>query len=311
MKYRYIVILTFLILLVFVVFMLMRQEPLQGGLPEAQELPLQSESSSAVANPQTQKNASPPPSVLVESVYSEEPVAPATEASNFDVNIGNESYSILFDGEDITQEFKRAIIDDLNINFSHYTAFGFREIHPNDLEECQLYQRHVSYWLDRRDGQRDFSADILRENFGGAVKMGDSYQLIINQKLIDAYEQVFQLKADHSAAFSNADDFIELLKDKKFIDEIGSGKQQTARSLFLFEDKRPSVDLQELAEFLDKTEIRKPSVLDFELATYEGKDVIRFITLIDYGLGTDSLLKGYPEFIYMDGKWRIHFPRLP
>lgn len=313
MKYRNIVVFVLLILSVFVLFMLLRQKPLQKGLHAAQELPLQSESSSAVVNPRTQKNDfTTKEPVLVKSVHSEEPATSPSGSSGFNVNIGNESYSILFEGEDITQELKRAIITDLNLNFSNYTAFGFRKIHPRDLKRNQLYQMQVSYCLDRRGNeQRDFSADILRENFRGAVKVGDSYQFIINQKLIDAYEQAFQFKADHLVAFSNVDAFLELLKDENFINKVGSGTQGMAREIVLFEDNQSHNDSQELARFLDGVEIRNPSLLDFELATYKGRNVIRFITVIDYGKPvSEPLLKGYPQFIYMDGKWRIHWPQI-
>lgn len=315
MKYnRYIVISALLLLLALMGSILTRQRGVQEGAHETQELSVQFEPSSAIVNSQTQKNAfTIKEPVLVESIQSEESTTPPAGSSDFNVNIGNESYPILFEGEDVVLEMKQAIIDDLNLNLSHYEHMSFMKIPPEAEKEpeLQMYKTKVTHWLD--DGrQKNFFPDVVRSSFGGAVKVGDSYQLIINQKLINAYEQAFQFKENHLDAFSNANDFLGLLADKKAIYEVGSGNQQIARSIFLFEDNESYDDSQELARFLDEIEIRKPSILDFEAATYEGQEVIRFTTLVDFGEESgEPLLKGYPEFIYMDEKWRIHFPLLP
>jgi len=290
-KYRYIIVITTAFALVAVLLCMVKQQKDRNWSEQ-----------------ESSNNCAPICSVEIESATK------SKENFRFEVNIAGEEYPVFFEGQDISTELKQTIISDLALNMSHYDSITFMELSSERVEPAaQIYERKVTHWLDEGNQKRWFP-DTVERYFGGAVKVGNKYQLIIHEKLIKEYEQALELKRQHVAMFSKLDDFIDLLQDHKKLEEIAQDAKTIRSKLYFYNRNPPSTgeEYKKLITSCTNLWIRHPSLLEVkslgEVVMQDAlgsSDIFAFFTLVSDNQRNPKYMMKIPMGAYVNGKWRI------
>lgn len=227
------------------------------------------------------------------------------------LKIAGRKYPVFFESTDVPESLKSFIISDIELNLSHFKHITFSPIESEEAK--QVFHAPVTHILDE-GYQKRFYSEVFENYFGGAIMFGNTFQIVVHEKLIKAYEQAMEYQKAQSDMFKKLSLFLEQLKDKDFIAQIESNRN-IAQKLILFDVSPPSsYDYgRELSGLLKHGNIRKPSLLDFNNVTYNGKNAVRFSTLIKWqeSMSTEPFTKGFPQFLFLDENWFVYVPRLP
>jgi hypothetical protein len=229
------------------------------------------------------------------------------------IKIAGEDYDLLFESKsDLSNEAQEMISEDITLNLSHLTNINFRDVSQTRREPSQKYQRIISHWIDVGK-QKRFYPQAMEKYFGGAFIDKKSYVFIMHNDLIAKYINAFKFKIEHEKEFKELDDFLSIINSPSKLDEIAQSPK-VVRSMFFFPEK-PSQSYNYVREFLGlkQMHVRKPSLLDFNIMEYQGKEIVYFSTLTwSTETATETfIMKGFPLFAFVEGKWRIYVPKLP
>lgn len=246
---------------------------------------------------------------IISNSSNEQEKATSKQTKNDWIKIAGQKFTVLFEAPNVSIEMRKTIIADIELNFSHCTTVTVRSVTHNNLNQ-KKYIASVSHVLDIAPKGAGMIPDML-ETFGGAHQNGGHYQVVISESLSKAYEKAQQFKDTHNVMFQKLNEFIAQLKDKEFISKIEHGPKGIAKQYELFEDDPgQGYDYErEIVAFLKQVEIRKPSILDF-LSTKRGRtNVILCTTVITFA--NNEIIRGWPQFIYLEDQWKLFLPKLP
>ncbi len=230
------------------------------------------------------------------------------------VRVAGQEFPLLFETSGVSDVLKDAVIQDIELNLSHFTNIVFRDISGEPDDPAQIYHQTATYYLD--EGlQKRLYPDIFEKYFGGAILSNGQYHIIVHDELVKEYERALEFKAQHSVMFERLDEFLTRLRSEHFLKTI-ENDQKAAQSAF-FIDRTTSGNgfdyAHQLSGFLKNSTIRDPSILDFYPAeTYGEKEGFICIPLLIWpeSMTPEPIMKGSPLFIYIGEKWRIYTPRL-
>lgn len=224
------------------------------------------------------------------------------------LKIAGRKYPVFFESADVPESLKSFILSDIELNLSHFKHITFSPIESEEVK--QVFHAPVTHVLDE-GYQKRFYPEVFKNYFGGAIMYGDTFQIVVHEKLIKAYEQAMEYQKAHSDMFKKLSVFLEQLRDKDFIAKIESNIN-IAKKLIIFDVPPPSsYDYgRELSGLLKYGNIRRPSMLDFNNITYNGKNAVRFSTVIGWqeSMSTEPFVKGFPQFIFIDENWFVYVP---
>ena len=225
-----------------------------------------------------------------------------------EVTIAGKQYAIRFEKDDLSEETKRIIVDDLNLNMAHIKSFSFEYVG----EDEKVGGIPIAYIIDNVKPKRWYP-EQWRGSFGGAVKNGNVYALIIPNKLVVEYKKSIKLMNDHEVAFKKVGDFLSLLNSPDALDEIITDSQK-AKELSLRLNTSKDYGLSKRFSEMKKIRLRDPSILDFKLYNIKGGEHLVFCTLQYYLKDNGSVFeseKGALLYVYADGNWKIYNPFYP
>lgn len=249
----------------------------------------------------------------VESVDLQSSVEPDESSNSNQINIAGKNYPVLFEGQGVSSELKRTIIGDLALNLSHFQRIDFMELPPAEEEPAaQMYQQKITHWLDEGKQHRFFSGTV-EKYFGGAVRVGDTFQLVIHEKLVEEYKQAVAFREAHVRMFEKLDEFVRLLSDNKAIHSLAEGDVGVIRNLMYFHEIPEPVSDEEYKRGIRlwNVWVRPPSLLDVKTLGSFGRqdiaseDVYVFSTLISNAARDPEYLMKKPMGVFIDGEWRI------
>jgi hypothetical protein len=223
------------------------------------------------------------------------------------VTIAGKQYPIQFENTELSKEIKKVIVKDLNLNTAHFKSFSFAYVGENE----KIGTLHITYVIDNVEPAQWYP-EQLKGVFGGAIKSGDVYTLVVPNKLIDQYKKAIKFESAHSDAFDKADNFVVFLNDPFSKTKI---QDEDIYKKMIFD---PNLSARSSAKVffndLKRVVIRRPSILDFRTIKVNNKDMLSFSTLflsIDDSGNTLGCLRPFVLFVYINKEWRIHFPPAP
>lgn len=266
----------------------------------------------AVAETGTASNSIPTKQTVVVSgafAKEQEPVEFGRVETN-QIRVAGQEFTVLFEVSGVSGLLKRDILNDIELNLSHLDHIELRPLESDD--PGQLFRVTVTHVLDEGRQERLFPS-VLEKYFGGAILSEGSYQIVIHEELINAYERAVKYREDHPVMFRKLEVFLKQLRDMDFIAQIEHQKDTAER--FIAFDVEPSLSYdygRELSGLLKHGDIRRPSLLDFNSVVYNGENAVRFSTVIGWpeSMSTEPFTKGFPQFIYLDEEWRVYVPKM-
>lgn len=243
-----------------------------------------------------------------------QPIVDPVESSSNEINIAGKNYPVVFEGQSVPSELKRTIIADLGLNLSHFQRIDFMELPPEREEPAaQMYQQKITHWLDDGKQQRYFPGTV-EKYFGGAVKVGDNFQLIVHEQLVEKYKQAVKLRTERAEMFDKLDEFIKLLQNKEALDLLAKDSDASRSMLYFLGRPKPTSEAgyRTLVKSCSDLWIRPPSLLDVKplgdlvkQSVSSGQDVYAFSTLVcDAERNPENLMK-MPMGVFVEGKWRL------
>jgi len=217
--------------------------------------------------------------------------------------IAGKPYGIFFENTQLSREIKKIIIEDLNLNMAHLRSFSFLYIGKEKIGNIP-----INYVMGKIKPKRYYPKQL--KCFGGAVKDGENYTIIVPIKIINAYKKAIKLKKTNQDAFEKVNEFCFLLNSPAMIDEQIKDIKKT-RSLFFSSPFKKDQDFVNNLLKIKKIKIRKPSLLDFKIVEIKNRRYLSFCTLQHYlrdnGTTSESV-KGALLYIYEKGSWKIYNP---
>ena len=250
---------------------------------------------------------------LISTAFSELPRVEAQDNPTNLVRVAGQEFPLLFETPGISDALKDAIIHDVELNLSHFEHITLKKNISNEPENpSQTSQLIATHLLDEGRQER-FFPDVYEKYFGGVILSNGVASIIIRSELIKEYERALDFKAQNLAMFDRLDEFLSRLRSKEFLKAI-ENDSEVAQNTFFF-DRPPGKGYNyanELSGFLKTATIRDPSILDFRSHTYGEKEGVCCVTLITWPKDmSEPILKGFPQFVYIDGEWRLYMPYLP
>lgn len=228
------------------------------------------------------------------------------------LKVAGREFSVLFESSDVSDSLRNSILNDIELNLSHFTNVTLRDVSDEPQDPGQIYKETVGYILDEGKQKRLFP-EPLEKFFGGVVLRDGIYNVVVHKDLIREYEKAIAFRDRHPEMFKKAEAFLNSLRNSEELREMAADAEKS-KSLFFF-DKQPSpgVDFSRQLKGLMSIDVRDPSVLDFRVTSMRDKNVVIFKTLMRSKDGAEHefMEKDIPQFIYIDGEWRIYVPRLP
>lgn len=235
--------------------------------------------------------------------------------SNNQIFIAGGGYPVIFEEDNLPPELKRTIIADLTLNLSHLERIHFIEL-PSEEEEpaAQMYQNKVTHWLDDGPQQQRCFPDSVEKYFGGAVKTGDTFQLIIHEKLIEEYKAALKFRNSHEEMFKKLDIFVKMLSNRESILSLAEGDVGEIRRLMYFCGQPPPISDEEYRRDIRSWDlwVRPPSLLDVKplgdvvcQGVAMDKDIYAFSTLVSNAEREPEYLRKMPIGVFINGVWHI------
>jgi hypothetical protein len=253
---------------------------------------------------------------ILVSVRAQEKAPP--RAPGVTVTIAGEEFSLSFLPEDVPPEIKTVIADDLQLIVGRLDEATFEPIGDEDRSLYKKrYQAAVTHRLNFGD-QKQWLPKVLRTHFGVALKVADTYHLLVDRAVVDAYQEALRLKQSSSVMFSQVDDFLAKLQDPEKRRKIARDPQK-AREMFYFHTMEPwGRDEYYRSNLLPgpSATIRRPSLLEFTTlgALFREStepDIPAFLTVIQTREHGKEYVAKWPPFVYVEGHWHILVSPLP
>ncbi len=236
-------------------------------------------------------------------------------SSNNHIFIAGGGYPIIFEEDNLPAELKRTIIADLTLNLSHLERIHFIEL-PSEEEEpaAQMYQNKVTHWLDDGPQQQRYFPDSVEKFFGGAVKTGNTFQLIIHEKLIEEYKAALIFRNSHEEMFNMLDAFVKMLSNRESIRSLAEGDVGDIRSLMYFCGRPPPISDEEYKRDIRSWDlwVRPPSLLEVKplgdmvcQGAAMDTDIYAFSTLVSNAEREPEYLRKMPIGVFINGVWHI------
>lgn len=234
------------------------------------------------------------------------------------VTIAGEEFSLSFLPEDVPPETKTVIADDLQSIVTRLDEAAFEPIGDEDRSLYnKRYQAAVTHRLNFGE-QKQLLPKVLRKHFGVALKVPNTYHLLIDKAVVDAYQEALRLKQSRPVMFSQVDDFLAKLQDPEKRRRIARDPQK-AREMFYFYKMEPwRRDEYYRSNLLlgPTATIRRPSLLEFTTlgALFREStepDIPAFLTVIHTRDNGKEYVAKWPPFVYVEGHWHILVSPLP
>jgi hypothetical protein len=253
--------------------------------------------------------------ISVSVLAQEEVPGRATEPT---VTIAGDEFSLSFLPEDVQPETKAVIADDLQLILGRLDEATFEAFGDEDRS---LYEKRFQTTVTHRlklGEQKRWLPKVLRTRFGVAVKMADTYHLLVDKAVVDAYQDALKQKQKRPGIFTQFDEFLAKLQVPEKRREIARDPEK-AREMFYFHKMEP----WERDEYYRRNllpgpsaTIRRPSLLDFTtLGTILNEtiepDIPAVLTVIQTREGGKEYVAKWPPIVYVDGHWRILVCPLP
>ncbi|NQT93575.1 MAG: hypothetical protein HQ559_12515 [Lentisphaerae bacterium] len=241
-----------------------------------------------------------------------------TRPQEVTVTMAGQKFPLSFLAEDVPPETKAMIADDLQLTLGGLDEATFTEIADEHRSSyVNRYQAAVTHRLNLGE-QKQWLPKVLTARFGVAVKVADTYHLIVHQRVIDAYKEALQLKQRRPVMFNRVDDCLAKLQTPKKRQEIARDLRK-AREMFYFHKMEPWGRDEHYSRNLlpdPSATIRRPSLLDFTTlgALFRDSsvaDIPAFLTLFRTRKDGKEYVAKWPPFVYVDGQWRILVFPLP
>lgn len=282
------------------------------GVPPVSTVRTDVQRFTAVTNSEAPTSIPEEASTVVKIVGFQPVIQPEESPSGNQINIAGQNYPILLEGQSVSAELKQAIIDDLALNMLHFQRIDFMELPSEEEPAAQMYQQKISHWLDNGKQPRYFP-DAVEKYFGGAVKVGDTFQLIIHEKLTEEYRQALVLKKERKEMFEKLDEFVQMLSNKEAIRSLAQGNVNSIRSLMYFHGCPEPTSEEEYRRDIQSWDlwVRPPSLLDVKPLENivekggEGAGVYTFSTLISNVERDPVYLMKKSMGVFIGGEWRI------
>ena len=250
---------------------------------------------------------------LINAAFSELPRLETQDNPTNLIRVAGQEFPLLFETPDISDALMDAIIHDVELNLSHIEHITLQINISNEPEDSDQSSHLTATHLLDEGRQERFFPDVYEKYFGGVILSNGVASIIIRSELIKEYERALDFKAQNLAMFDRLDEFLSRLRSKEFLKAI-ENDSEVAQNTFFF-DRPPGKGYNyanELSGFLKTVTIRDPSILDFSPQTYGEKEGVLCLTLITWkDTSLDPVLKGFPQFVYIDGEWRLYMPYLP
>lgn len=235
-----------------------------------------------------------------------------TRSMEFAVTKAGEKFPLSFLAEGVPPETKRVIAEDLQLILGRLGEVNFEEIAHDDRSSClERYQVAVTHRLSLGD-QKQWLAKVLRTHFGVAIKVDNTYHLLVAKEVVDAYQEALGFKQRRPVVFSQFDEFLEQLQDPEKRRDIARDPQK-ARQIFYFHKMDPWREDEYYTRNLlpsHSATICRPSLLDFTTLDAILRDntesyIPAVLTLIQTREDDKEYVAKWPPFVYVDGHWRI------
>jgi len=229
------------------------------------------------------------------------------------VTIGGVEHLLLFEEPDIPMKTRTAIAADIQQIFAHLSTVPLKASADKERSHSERKYHMGRYWLTAPH-YKTWWPEVLRTYFGQGIRHGNTYYLIIHEKLSQEYREALKLKQAHSEEFEQFHEFLALFNDREARRQAAE-TMEGARGFFYFHDMEPSDDYGEYLEALGlahgtRMRIHPPSVLAFSIDKELGDALVTSCVFRYREADGDEYNQKMP-FIYYNGQWRMLVVRMP
>jgi len=259
---------------------------------------------------------------LIQAVRSQttsDPIPPAKAESKSvitdRIEIGGTNVFLLFEDKNLAHDWQKTIASDLerSLSCAKHVEWGLRS-RPLELRDITITHELRGWELD---GPGFELPEAIEKFFGAGIVVDGKPRLLLIQELIDAYKVALDLRKQYPVMFSEVDEFLALLADRKQLAELIQDQKKASNRIFYYKQSPPeSPDAyNELIAYAD-LRIQPPSILDIrplsELMQEDEKDntIFAFCALVLDKEYEKHMMK-IPLGAYVDGQWRILVVPMP
>ncbi|MDT8389714.1 MAG: hypothetical protein RRC34_04295 [Lentisphaeria bacterium] len=242
------------------------------------------------------------------------------EISQPEVRITGETYPLIFEGPELTDEQKRLVIMDWEYLLATVKKPVFLKVEtlPREdvVQKTRGFEHAVTHVLKLDEkSQRQWLPPILQQRLGVAVEIEGRYHLVIHPRVTAAYKEILSQKHPWPEMLKKLDAFMADLTDPAKRQVIANDPQK-AREMFFFYKMDPWDDDQAYTGiFLDDDArtctMRRPSLVEFKtmdkLLYVEDPTIadIPSCFILSHPDVPHPYVDRWPPIIFKDGKCRV------
>jgi len=234
------------------------------------------------------------------------------------VKIAGEDYPLLFEGAELSQERRNVIAADIEFLLSDLNKATFVEIGEKGGEFCAGdYNHAVTHWLNIEELER-WLPNAMMKYFGAAVKVDESYGLVVCQALTKVYSAILERSMQWPSILKQLDEFMAILRTPERRRVIALDPEK-AREMFFFCGMKPwEEDEPYRSNLLGDAcyKMRRPSLLEFNildkfcLGSQPAEAPVCCVLMQEEKTSGGSVDR-WPPFVYANNRWHILVLPLP